>query len=85
MCINPAIFSLIGLVFDIVGFILISCTIIIPPKIGDGDVEDIQDAFGVSLYKVLNSFKKDVRTNIGFWLIILGFMFQFVGTLLSIL
>lgn len=83
--INPSIFSLIGLLFDIIGFALISYTIIYPPKIGDEGVTEVQDSFGEHLFTTLDFLKKDIKANIGFWLIISGFVFQFLGTLLSIL
>lgn len=50
MCFNPSIFSLMGLVFDIIGFTLISYTIIYPPKEEDERVTDVQDAFGEHLF-----------------------------------
>lgn len=85
MYIHPSIFSLIGLFFDIIGFALISYAIIYPPKIGDEEITEIQDANGEPLFTTLNFLKKDVKANIGFWLVILGFIFQFLGTLLSML
>lgn len=85
MYIHPSIFSLIGLFFDVLGFALISYTIIYPPKTGDEDITEVQDAFEELLFTTSNFLKKDVKANIGFWLVILGFIFQFLGTLLSIL
>ena len=85
-CINPSIFSLIGLCFDIVGFTLISLPILffIPNKINKDSTETVADAFGEELFTI-QDLKKDIKVNIGFWLVILGFIFQLVGTLLSII
>ena len=85
MYINPLILSLVGLFFDVLGFALISYTIIYPPKIGDEEITEFQDTFEKPLFTTSNFLKKDVKANIGFWLVILGFTFQFLGTLLSML
>lgn len=85
MCINPSIFSLIGLLFDILGFVLISWAIIYPPQKRDEGITEVKDAFGKDLFTTIDFLKKDIKSNIGFWLVILGFVFQFLGTLLSIL
>ncbi len=84
MSIHPSIFSLVGLGFDILGFVLISYTIINPPRIDDDNVTEVQGAFGEPLFTNFNFLKKDLKANIGFWLVILGFIFQFLGTLLPI-
>jgi len=54
MSINPSIFSLVGLVFDILGFSLISYTIIYPPQIGDDNVSEVKGAFDEPLFTNFN-------------------------------
>lgn len=83
MSIAPLISSL-GLISDIIGFILISSTIINPKKLNDSDVVSLEDAFGDPLIDnivTLDYLKNDSKAIWGFWLVILGFSLQLIGNL----
>lgn len=83
MSIAPLISSL-GLISDIIGFILISSTIINPKKPNDSDVVNLGDAFGDPLIDnivTLDYLKNDSKAIWGFWLVILGFLLQLIGNL----
>ena len=83
MSIAPLISSL-GLISDIIGFILISFTIINPKKPNDSDVVNLEDAFGDPLIDnivTLDYLKNDSKAIWGFWLVILGFLLQLIGNL----
>lgn len=80
----PPLISSVGLVSDIIGFILISYTIIKPKKPNDSDVVSLEDGFGDSLIDnivTLDYLKNDSKAKWGFWLIILGSLLQLIGNL----
>ena len=86
MSIAPLISS-VGLVSDIIGFILISSTIINPKKPNDSDVVSLEDGFGDPLIDnivTLDYLKNDSKAIWGFWLVILGFFLQLLGNLMSV-
>ena len=83
----PPLISSVGLVSDIIGFILISYTIIKPKEPNDSDVVNLGDAFGDPLIDnivTLDYLKNDSKAKWGFWLIILGFFLQLLGNLMSV-
>jgi hypothetical protein len=80
--------SLIGLISDFCGFLFISYTIIYPKKPDDSDVVNLTDAFGKPLIGnivTLDYLKDDFRAKLGFWLVVIGFVFQLVGTVYPII
>ena len=83
----PPLVSSLGLISDIIGFILISYTIIKPKEPNDSDVVNLGDAFGDPLIDnivTLDYLKNDSKAKWGFWLIILGFFLQLLGNLMSV-
>ena len=83
MNIAPLISSL-GLISDIIGFILISYTIIRTKKPSDSDIVSLNGAFGEPIIDdivTLNYLKNDSKAKWGFWLIIIGFGLQLIGNL----
>lgn len=81
-----SIISALGLFLDIVGFSLISWSIIKPKKPKNDESISFEDAFGEPIVDDLITFKyfqNDTKAKIGFWLVILGFMCQLIGTLLG--
>ncbi len=82
--------SSIGLILDISGFVLISLTIIKPKKPNGSDVVNLTDAFGeleplISNIVTLDYLKNDGKAKWGFWLVVIGFVFQLVGTIYPII
>ena len=78
------IISSLGLISDIIGFILISYTIIKPKEPNDSDVISLEDAFGkpfIDNIVTLDYLKNDCKAIWGFWLIIIGFVLQLIGNL----
>ena len=70
-----SLISSIGLISDIIGFMLISYTIIKPKEPNDSDVVSLEGAFGEPLIDnivTLDYLKNDCKAKWGFWLIILG-------------
>ena len=83
----PPLVSSLGLISDIIGFILISTTIINPKKPNDSDVVSLEDAFGDPLIDnivTLDYLKNDSKAIWGFWLVIIGFLLQLLGNLMSV-
>ena len=84
----PPLISSVGLVSDIIGFILISYTIIKPKESNDSNVISLEAAFGEPLIDdivTLDYLKNDNKAKWGFWLIILGFVLQLLGNIYGII
>lgn len=80
----PSHISSVGLILDIIGFILISYTIIKPKEPNNSDVVSLEGAFGEPLIDdivTLDYLKNDSKAKWNFWLIILGFLLQLIGNL----
>jgi len=76
-----------GLVLDILGFILISIAIVKPKKPLIGETETLNDAFGNPIAKdliTLEYLKNDCKSRLGFYLILLGFLMQLIGTIIKV-
>jgi hypothetical protein len=71
---NSSFYSCTGLVLDVIGFIIIYKAVI---------KTEIKDAFGVLQYP--NYEPNEPLAKKGFYLVILGFMFQFLASLYSLI
>lgn len=81
---DPGIINSIGLLFDIIGFVLISFEILKQKAPSESETTTFTDLAGNVIAENLTSIdylKSSKWAKLGFFLIILGFMFQIAGNL----
>ena len=87
LILEPEVINSIGLLLDIIGFILISLAIIREKKPIEDETLTLKSAFGETIAEDLITIKylrSSKSAKIGFWLIIIGFLFQIGGNLISL-
>lgn len=84
---EPEVINSIGLLLDIIGFVLISLAIIREKKPNEDESLTLKSAFGETIAEDLITIKylrASKKAKLGFWFIIFGFLFQIGGNLLSL-